>query len=1324
MTSPAGTRIPWHRSLRVRLVVYFVALSVATVAAVGLLAYTRASTDLRTSIFDRLEAVATLKADSLGRWLDEQRRNIVFVGSIPDVRELSAQVVAAAEADPTGERTIALKDQLREELDLLVTGTSDASTISIIGLDGRVLVSTTKVFEGRNVASAPYYIRGRTKTSIQNVYTSQVDARPTITVSTPLLDSARRRIGVLAANLDIGRLDRIMSERSGLGQTGETYLVDAGGRFVGNESQGRAVGGGLASSAGIDAAVAGGSGRGTYENYAGAPVVGVYRWLPDQEVALLAEVGQAEALAPAQDLSVAIGLFGLASAALLAVGIWFIARQVTRPISRLTTAAQAVAAGDLDARSGVRGRDEVGVLAATFDSMAIQLQESVTTLERRVEERTADLTAALAAKSEADERYRQMVEQVPAITYMDVTGKGTVYVSPQIERMLGVTQEAYISDPDLWRKLLHPEDRDAIDALYESWVDGTGEDLPDYRMVRPDGSTIWIRDRAEEVRDEEGRIVQEHGVMFDVTELKETEAAMAAQAAKLAKALEAQVEAEQRYRNLVELLPLTVYVDDVADTVVSAYVSPQAEQMYGYPPERWSEPGFFESVLHPDDRERIPAELAAIDDTGLDRYTQEYRVIAADGRVVWVHDEAVKVRDPETGEHRYVQGFTQDVTERVLAQREVERQKQYFEALVDISPVAIVTMDRELRVSGWNPAAERLFGYTPEEAIGRDIDDLVILDPELRADSMDHDRSHRTQTAHHITKRQRKDGSFVDVEIVGVPLEVNGEFTGYYAIYHDISELQAARRDADEANQAKSTFLAAMSHEIRTPMNAIIGMSGLLLNTPLDEEQRDFADTIQTSADALLTIINDILDFSKIEAGRFDLDHTPFSLAQVVDGAVAVLAPTAVRKGLELRATVDPAVPERLLGDAGRVRQILLNLLSNSVKFTETGEVVMDVRAAPASRHGELRCWEIAIDVRDTGLGIPPERMDKLFQSFSQGDASISRRFGGTGLGLAISRRLAELMDGSLEAESTGVPGEGATFHLRFQAEAADASLSAATAERALSVPGGLAGRRALVVDDNAAHRRILVAHLDAWGMPHRETGSPAEALAWVRRGERFDVALLDVVMPEMDGVALATALGALDAAPPVILLSEFGPREDAPAAVAGSVAKPIVPSVLHDSLVTVLTGRAPVVATAAAVAPVLDPELAVRHPLRILLAEDNVVNVKLAAKLLGQMGYAADVAANGREAVDALEAGSYDLVLMDVQMPELDGLEATREIRVRWPDRRLRIVGLTANAMAGDREACLAAGMDDYVSKPIRPDALAAALAATPSPSSSEVQA
>jgi PAS domain S-box-containing protein len=632
---------------------------------------------------------------------------------------------------------------------------------------------------------------------------------------------------------------------------------------------------------------------------------------------------------------------------------------------------------------------------------------------------------------------------------------------------------------------------------------------------------------------------------------------------------------------------------------------------------------------------------------------------------------------------------------------EIERQREYFESLVEISPVAVIAMDADERVTSWNPAAAALFGYTADEAIGRPVDDLVFGD-ESREEGREVTREAlATGRAQRITRRGRKDGTRVDVELMLVPLEVAGERLGFLGVYHDITELQNARQEAEAATQAKSAFLATMSHEIRTPMNAVIGMTGLLLGTDLTPEQHEFAEVVRASGDALLHVIDDILDYSKIEAGKLELEREPFDLRECVEGALDIIAPRAAEKGLELGALFGGELPPAVAGDVARLRQVLLNLLSNAVKFTDDGEVVVDVDAE-AARAG----WHhLHLVVRDTGIGIPPDRMDRLFESFSQVDASTTRRYGGTGLGLAISKRLVELMGGRLWVESQ--EGKGSSFHIELTAE--EAELPARP-----SFDGAqpqLEGKRLLVVDDNATNREIVSRQVRSWGMEAVPVELPSQALQLIEAGERFDVAVLDMVMPEMDGRELAREIrrhrGEREL--PLVLVTSLGRLPQARTAdeFAAQLAKPLKASQLFDALMRVLAAQQPDRAVREA------PEgAAAASPLRILLAEDSAVNQKVALALLDKLGYHADVASNGLEALAALERRRYDVVLMDVQMPELDGLDTARRICTRWANaERPRIIAMTANALQEDRDACFAAGMDDYVAKPIRPEALAEAL-------------
>ncbi|WP_231497222.1 PAS domain-containing hybrid sensor histidine kinase/response regulator [Arthrobacter sp. MA-N2] len=632
-------------------------------------------------------------------------------------------------------------------------------------------------------------------------------------------------------------------------------------------------------------------------------------------------------------------------------------------------------------------------------------------------------------------------------------------------------------------------------------------------------------------------------------------------------------------------------------------------------------------------------------------------------------------------------------------------------AIVNSSADAIVGKTVDGVITSWNPGAERIYGYSASEAIGKHVS--FIIPDELRDEEEDLLAAIRAggETHSFETHRVRIDGSIVPVSLTMSPIRGSEGIHGVATIAQDITErriaeaeLVTAREAAEEASRLKSEFLATMSHEIRTPMNGVIGLTGLLLDTPLEDTQRQYAEGVKGAGEALLTLINDILDFSKLEAGKVDLDPAPFNPRILVEELAVLLAEAAQAKGLELIAYCRPEVPAMLVGDAGRIRQILLNLASNAVKFTPSGEVVISVKVVEQGP-ADVR---VRFEVRDTGIGIDAADHYRLFESFSQADASTTRQYGGTGLGLAISRRLTEVMGGEIGVDSS--LGNGSTFWVTLPLAATEPAATPASIS-----PGQLRGLRVLVVDDNASNRLVLKAQLAGWQMIPEAVGEAQQGLERCREaaaaGRPFDIAVLDMVMPHMNGLELAHELStdiALDSLRIMMLTSTMNvdKAELVAAGVQEWLTKPVRSSEFYDRLMRLVATRPP------ASAPIVSPvaPVAISQPSRglILVVEDNEVNQLVARSMVAKLGYKADVVANGSEAVTATVATEYAAVLMDCHMPVMDGFEATKAIRARQDGRRrLPVIAMTAGAMDEDHERCLAAGMDDYLTKPVDMDKL-----------------
>jgi PAS domain S-box-containing protein len=884
-----------------------------------------------------------------------------------------------------------------------------------------------------------------------------------------------------------------------------------------------------------------------------------------------------------------------------------------------------------------------------------------------------------------EETYRQIFDGVNDAVFVETLQGEVIDVNARACEMFGWTREEFLTKTI---KDMVPQENHAL--LPEKQDETTISDEPFETVnIRANGEKfpVAVSGRIQTVGDEKRLLV----VVRDITEQKRFEADLTAQHQFLTHVIESLTE------------PFCVinaedYTVDIANSAALANATLQKGMTCFALTHQQDEP--CSSSEHPcpmraviEKREAVQFEHIHYDQYGEERYFE------VNGYPIF----------NETGQVTKMIEYSIDITERKKAEEELQK----LSRAITQSTASIVITDTSGSIEYVNPAFTAVTGYTREEALGNNPRVLKsgVHDNEFYKDMWD------TLNAGEIWRgelcNKNKYGElYWEYASISPVQDTLGKVTNYVAVKENIterkkiiSELQKAKEEAEAAAQAKSDFLANMSHEIRTPLNAIYGMTSLMLDTPLNDEQQEFIEIIRGGSDTLLKVINDILDFSKIEAGKMELETQPFYVRSCVEDSLDLLAEKAADKNLDLAYYIENGTPPVVIGDITRLRQILVNLLNNAIKFTSAGEVVINVHSMLV----ENDQYELKFSVRDTGIGIPAEKIDKLFKSFSQVDSSTTRKYGGTGLGLAISRQLATNMGGTMWVESE--EGVGSTFHFTILV---DVDPEAKPLYSMDDVPE-LLGKRVLVVDDNPTNRLILSKQTESWGMEAFTFESGPEALKLIERDEKFDVAILDMQMPEMDGFTLAEKIStkAEYASLPLIILTSIR-RDKARSGdikIAAFLNKPIKTSNLYNILMGVMNVK-PQEETAPKKVVEIDSEMAKRHPLRILLAEDNVINQKVALKLLGRLGYRADLAGNGSEVLEALDRQTYDVVFMDIQMPEMDGNEATAHIREDYPkDKQPHIIAMTAHALEGDREKYLGRGMDDYVSKPIRVEELIQAI-------------
>lgn len=934
-----------------------------------------------------------------------------------------------------------------------------------------------------------------------------------------------------------------------------------------------------------------------------------------------------------------------------------------------------------------------------------------------IDRKQADLEQRMAT-----ERLQYLLRSSPAVIYSrKATGDHAVtFISSNVSTLLGYEPGEFIENPRFWENRVHPEEASCLQVGWTHLLE-SGTNRDEYRFQHQNGEWRWMRDEQKLVRDEAGNPLEIVGYWADISDRKLAESAL--------------LETSARLDNILSSIDDTLWSVSLPNRTF-LYMNQAAEKIYGRKVEEFfNNPELWATVIHPEDSAQLKPLFDVL--TSPESKDIEYRIVRPDGEIRWLRDRSRIIYDA-SGTPIRIDGLATDITERKRYEAALEQERQQLRQIVTHAPVAMAMFDREMCYLAYSDRWCLDYQITQPSLLGCNYYEIFPhLAPRWR--NIHQQALRGTVMSSSEDTWENADGSHRYVSWAIHPwYSADMAIGGIVIVSSEIDELVQAREQALEAARLKSQFLANMSHEIRTPMNGVLGMTELLLRTQLTAQQQDFLETLKISGNNLLTLIDDILDFSKLEAGEMRLDHHEFDLNRTLEETVDLFTLSAASKQIELVVLVAPDVPRYLKGDASRLRQILTNLLGNAIKFTERGEVVITVKCAKSTTEQSPELPEVsarftlALEVRDTGIGIAPSDRNKLFQSFSQVDASTTRKYGGTGLGLAICKQLTQLMGGEIGVESQ--LGAGSTFWFTVQFERLESAnpylgfTQPSSLDAACSI---LRGKKLLIVDDSPINRQVVRQQASHWGMEVSEAEDGLEAIKLLRKavseGNPFQIALLDMQMPKMDGEILGQLIRSepVLANTPLIMMTSINEISQAQdfldLGFSAYLIKPIKESRLLECLIRGISskfyeGSSSVpsdIGMAASPIPDKRGEYHPKNDLKILLVEDTRINQKVVLNQLESLGFEADCANNGQEALDKMTVKEYKIVFMDCQMPVLDGYDATRAIRHREGDRRHTVViGLTAYAMEGDRQKCLAAGMDDYLTKPVSVQDLQRAIA------------